>query len=196
MDRKCPNTQLYLYKVTQLTNYLYLQPLWTISKILTGIYFIHDTFIYSYDDLTNFLNYRYEAIPERKSRTSTTSMSSSSSAAKRSQSQPPKSLPPTLNGTSGLANGNGSNGLVNGNGSNGLTAVNGNGSNSMVIQQPAPTIERHKKPSRVPSNGYHTYNSHRSSSQLQYPNESTLDKRNHMRDMKMVSEYFHHQKCT
>ena len=57
----------------------------------------------------------------------------------------------------------------------------------MVIQQPAPTIERHKKPSRVPSNGYHTYNSHRSSSQLQYPNESTLDKRNHMRDMKMVS---------
>ena len=120
--------------------------------------------------------------------------------AKRSQSQPPKSLPPTLNGTSGLANGNGSNGLVNGNGSNGLTAVNGNGSNSMVIQQPAPTIERHKKPSRVPSNGYHTYNSHRSSSQLQYPNESSLDKRNHMRDMKMVSEiiwtqYFYHQKC-
>ena len=91
-----------------------------------------------------------------------------------------------MNGTSGLANGNGSNGLCNGNGSNGLTAVNG--SNSMVIQQPAPTIERHKKPSRVPSNGYHTYNSHRSSSQLQYPNESSLDKRNHMRDMKMVSE--------
>ena len=113
--------------------------------------------------------------------------------AKRSQSQPPKSLPPTLNGSSSAAiiNGNGSNGLavaINGSGSNGLTAVNGNGSNSMVIQQPAPTIERHKKPSRVPSNGYHTYNSHRSSSQLQYPNESTLDKRNHMRDMKMVSE--------
>ena len=111
--------------------------------------------------------------------------------AKRSQSQPPKSLPPTLNGTSGTINGHGNNGLagaINGNGSNGLTAVNGNGSNSMVIQQPAPTIERHKKPSRVPSNGYHTYNSHRSSSQLQYPNESTLDKRNHMRDMKMVSE--------
>ena len=138
------------------------------------------------------MHYRYEAIPERKSRTSTTSMSSSSSAAKRSQSQPPKSLPPILNGTSGLANGNGSNGLVNGNGSNGLTTVNGNGSDSMVIQQPAPTIERHKKPSRVPSNGYHTYNSHRSSSQLQYPNESSLDKRNHMRDMKMVSEYFQH----
>merc|ERR1711971_433094 len=129
--------------------------------------------------LNNIENpYRYEAIPERKSRTSSTSMSSSSSA-KRSQSQPPKSLPPTLNGSSSAV-------AINGSGSNGLTPVNGNGSNSMVIQQPAPTIERHKKPSGVPSNGYHTYNSHRSSSQLQYPNESTLDKRNHMRDMKMT----------
>ena len=43
------------------------------------IYLIHGTFNYSYDDLTNFLHYRYEAIPERKSRTSSTSMSSSSS---------------------------------------------------------------------------------------------------------------------
>ena len=106
--------------------------------------------------------YRYDVIPERKSRTSTTSVSSSSSA-KRSQSQPPNSLPPTLNGSAQKHN------------------------NSITPTQPAPTIERHKKPSRLSSNGYHTYNSHRSNSQLQYQNnDNSLDRRTHMRDMKMV----------
>ena len=113
--------------------------------------------------------YRYDVIPERKSRTSTTSVSSSSSA-KRSQSQPPNSLPPNLNGSVNQQHNN-----------------SGSSITSPNSQQPAPTIERHKKPSRLSSNGYHTYNSHRSNSQLQYQNgDNSLDRRTHMRDMKMV----------
>ena len=131
--------------------------------------------------------YRYETLQNpgsresRKSRTSTTSISSSSSsAAKRSQSQPPHSLPPNLNGVGSNPNGGTSQPHHSPAGSSSQQAVTGS--------NPAPTIERHKKPSRLPSNGYHTYNSHRSNSQLQYQNnDNSIDRRTHMRDMKMVS---------
>ena len=149
--------------------------------------------------------FRYESVPttpngiqnksnnsgrsERKSRTS-----GISSAAKRSQSQPPQSLPPSLNGIQNSSILNTSNGISNTsngilNTSNGLpTSPNGhvlNLSNSSGTYQGVPTIDRHKKPSRGPRDGYHTYNAHRSPSQNYH--ENSMDRRNHMRDMKMVS---------
>ena len=137
--------------------------------------------------------YRYETLQNpgsresresRKSRTSTTSISSSSSsAAKRSQSQPPHSLPPNLNGVGSNPNGGISKQPQPHNSPAGSSSQQG-----VTSSNPAPTIERHKKPSRLPSNGYHTYNSHRSNSQSQYQNnDNSLDRRTHMRDMKMVS---------
>ena len=73
--------------------------------------------------------YRYESLNDRQPRTSTTSISSSSSS-KRSQSQPPHSLT--------------------------AATIGQNGSASKVL---APSIDREKKPTRIPKDsGFHTYN--------------------------------------
>jgi hypothetical protein len=114
-------------------------------------------------------HYRYESIPnqDRNARTSSASMSSSSSATKRSQSQPPKSLTSLLNGNHASSPSH----LTNGTGT--------------VI--PAPQIDRHKKPgsARIVRDGYHTYSVHRSPAQVNGDN-SSLDRRGHIRDMKMT----------
>lgn len=111
--------------------------------------------------------YRYESIPEpssvsssrRKSRTSATSISSS--ASKRSQSQPPKSLPPMMP----------------------------NGSPPSPPVQPPPSVERHKKPSRLPRDGgYHTYSSrrHHNGNAGLAEAQGSLDRRTHLRDLRMT----------
>ena len=113
--------------------------------------------------------YRYEAISDirRTPRTST----SSTISPKRSQSQPPKSLP-VMNGNGNIGNGNIGN-VGNGNISN---VSNGH------LGITPPMIDRHSKPSRISRDGYHTYNSHRSPQAT----DGSLDRRTHMRDMKMV----------
>ena len=86
--------------------------------------------------------YRYESLNDhqRQPRTSTTSISSSSSS-KRSQSQPPHSLT--------------------------AAATMQNGSASKAL---APSIDREKKPTRIPKDsGFHTYNHSR-----QKPSKMTI----------------------
>ena len=139
--------------------------------------------------------YKYEAISDivsrntnnatkttRTPRTSTSSstISNNNPIAKRSQSQPPKSLPPMMS--------NGNNTSVNGNG-----GIHGNGGingaiNGVGITSP-PNIDRHSKPSRISRDGgFHTYNAHRN--HQHYHNhavDGSLDRRTHVRDMKMVN---------
>ena len=138
--------------------------------------------------------YKYEAISDivsrntnnttkttRTPRTSTSSstISNNNPIAKRSQSQPPKSLPPMMSNGNTSINGNGGihgNGGING-------AINGVG-----ITSP-PNIDRHSKPSRISRDGgFHTYNAHRN--HQHYHNhavDGSLDRRTHVRDMKMVN---------
>ena len=128
--------------------------------------------------------YRYEAIPADTRRTSRTSTSSTISP-KRSQSQPPKSLPPMSNGNGHAHMGNGNGHLGNGHahmGNGHMTNGHvGNGGHAQLGITP-PMIDRHSKPSRMSrGDGYHTYNAHRS-----IPTDGSLDRRTHMRDMKMV----------
>jgi len=91
--------------------------------------------------------YRYESLNDRQPRTSTTSISSSSSS-KRSQSQPPHSLTAATIGQNGAT-------------------IGQNGSASKAL---APSIDREKKPTRIPKDsGFHTYNHSR-----QKPSKMTI----------------------
>lgn len=104
--------------------------------------------------------YRYESIPEpaasrRRSRTSASSISS-----KRSQSQPPKSLPPAM--------------------------MPKQSPPSPPVQAP-PSIERNKKPNRLPrESGYHTYSARRQHSTANVDPQGSLDRRAHLRDLRMT----------
>lgn len=61
--------------------------------------------------------------------------------------------------------------------------INGGGDSSPktpIVQTP-PSIDRHSKPSRMPRDGYHTYNANRRPSA-----SDSIERRAHIRDMKMV----------
>ena len=137
--------------------------------------------------------YRYEAIPAADTRRTSRTSTSSTISPKRSQSQPPKSLPPMSNGNGHAHMGNGNGHLGNGHahmGNGHMTNGHvGNGGHAQLGITP-PMIDRHSKPSRMSrGDGYHTYNAHRS-----IPTDGSLDRRTHMRDMKMVRKKVFDQK--